>query len=411
MRVDIITYTIQNNASIQFNNSTIEATILWFLCRSQVRTKEERLTEGVQIPPSVKTTRRKKPTMNDHSTTPYRLGRRPGKQGPRPLPSDQGRIDKLATGKPFNTKNPTGNTQRLKLAKNILTVGTWNVQTLWAAGKLELLRNEMKRFRYDIIGISEVRWTGKGETSNGDFIWSGQEKLHMRGVGFLLGEQAKKALIGYNPISSRVNSARFAAMPFDITVIHTYYAPTSSSSDEDIESFYSDVEDALTQTDKKDIIILTGDWNAKIGQDNTDWTSVMGKYGYGDRNERGERLLEFATLHNLFICNTRFEQKPNGKWTWASPDGIHRNMIDLILIQQRWKTSVINCRTFHSADIISDHSLVLCNIKLRLKKLSNRSEQSCKVDVSRLKDETIKRSYKTVLERNIGNITTTDDLE
>ena len=107
-------------------------------------------------------------------------------------------------------------------------------------------------------------------------------------------------------------------------------------------------KDALTQTDKKDIIIVTGYWNAKVGQDNTDWTSVMGKYGYGGRNERGERLLEFATLHNLFICNTRFEQKPNRKWTWASPDGIHRNMIDLILIQHRWKTSVINCRTFQS---------------------------------------------------------------
>ena len=99
----------------------------------------------------------------------------------------------------------------------------------------------MKRFRYDIIGISEVRWTGKGETSNEDFIWSREEKLHMRGVGFLLSEQAKKTLIGYNPISSRVISARFAAMPFNITVIHTY-APTSSSSDEDIESFYSDIE-------------------------------------------------------------------------------------------------------------------------------------------------------------------------
>ena len=100
--------------------------------------------------------------MNDHSTTPYRLGRRPSKQGPRSLSSHQDKIDKLTTGKPFkpsNTKHPTGNTLRLKLAKNTLTVRTWNVQTLWAAGKLELLRNEMKRFRYDIIGISELRWT------------------------------------------------------------------------------------------------------------------------------------------------------------------------------------------------------------------------------------------------------------
>ena len=134
--------------------------------------------------------------MSDHSTKPYRLGRRPGKQGPRPLPSNQDRVEKLATGKHVNTKHATKNTQRLKPVKKTLTVGTWNVQTLWAAGKLELLRNEMKRFKYDIIGISEVRWTGKGETPNGDFIWSGEEKTHTRGVGLLLSAQARKALIG-----------------------------------------------------------------------------------------------------------------------------------------------------------------------------------------------------------------------
>ena len=148
------------------------------------------------------------------------------------------------------------------------------MQTLWAAGKLELLRNEMKRFRYDIIGISEVRWTGKGETPNGDFIWSGEETSHMRGVSFLLSTQAKKAPIGYNPISSRIISARFDAAPFKISVIHVY-APTSSSSEEDIKAFYNYIDDTLSKTDKKDIIILTGDWNAKIGNDKIDWKSVM----------------------------------------------------------------------------------------------------------------------------------------
>lgn len=103
--------------------------------------------------------------MSDYHTNPYRLGRRPGKQGLRPLSSDQGRIDKLTTG-----KHTIDNTTKIKPGKNILTVDTWNMQTLWAAGKLELLRNEMKRFRYDIIGISEVRWTGKGETSRKDFL-------------------------------------------------------------------------------------------------------------------------------------------------------------------------------------------------------------------------------------------------
>ena len=165
------------------------------------------------MPPSVKKKRRKKPTMNDNNRKPYRLGRRPGEQGPRPLSSNQDRIEKLATGKArtttekSNTKKMTAATtskekigkQQWKIMKDTLTVGTWNVQALWATGKLELLRNEMKRFRFDIIGISEVRWTGKGETSSGDFIWSGDDTTHARGVGMLLSARAKRTLIGYNP--------------------------------------------------------------------------------------------------------------------------------------------------------------------------------------------------------------------
>ena len=195
-----------------------------------------------------------------------------------------------------------------------------------------------------------------------------------------------------------------------MTVIHVY-APTSLSSEEDIEAFYSDIEDVLTKTDQKDVIILIEDWNAKIGNDNTEWKSAMGRYGYGDRNERGERLLEFATVHNLYVGNTRFQQKPSRKLTWASPDGIHMNMIDLTLIQQRWKTSVTNCRTFQSADISSDHSLVLCNIKLRLKKLNNRPQQSCRVDVNQLRDEKLWQSYNATLAKNMEDIEPTCNLE
>ena len=294
--------------------------------------------------------------------------------------------------KQLYTKVKRATTEKLKITKNTLTVGTWNVQTLWATGKLELLRNEMKRFRYDIIGISEVRWTGKGETLNRDIICSGEDKAHVRGVGMLLNDKARKAPIGYNPVSSRIITARFDATPCKITVIYAY-ATTLASSDEDIETFYNILEDTLAEVHKKDIIVITDDWNAKIGSNNADWKSVMGRYGYDDRNEKGKRLLEFAALHNLCICNTRFEQKPQRKWTWASPDGIHKNMIDLILIQQRWKSSVINCRTFQIADICSDHSLVLCNIRLHLKRMHNKMQHRTRIELSHLKNEKIKESY------------------
>ena len=257
------------------------------------------------------------------------------------------------------------------MTKDIFTVGTWSVRTLWAAGKLELLRNEMKRYKHDVVGITEVRWMGKGETSNGDFIWSGEDNTHTKGVGMLLSIKPRKALMGYNPINSRLITARFNAAPFNITIINVY-APTAEAAEDEIETFYDNLEDAMARTPKKDMLIITGDWNVKVGNDNSGRESAMGRYGYGQRNERREQLLGFAKLHDLFICNTIFQQKSKRKWTWESLDGLHKNMIDFIIIQKRWKTSVTNCRTFQGADISSDHSLVLCNIKLRLKNLSNK---------------------------------------
>jgi hypothetical protein len=268
----------------------------------------------------------------------------------------------------------------------------------------------MKRYRYDVIGISEVRWTGKGETTNGDFIWSGESNTHTKGVGMLLSVKARKALLSYNPINSRLITARFTATPFNLTVINVY-APTSEASMDDIETFYDNLEEAVANTPKKDILIITGDWNAKVGDNNTGWESVMGKHGYGTRNERGEQLLEFATCHNLFICNTAFQQKPNRKWTWESPDGIHKNMIDLILIQNRWKTSVINCRTFQGADISSDHSLVLCNIKLRLKNLANKPKQNLRHDTNQLKDQATRNNFQTQLEQQLNNLHTNCNID
>ncbi|CAF1670817.1 unnamed protein product, partial [Rotaria magnacalcarata] len=75
------------------------------------------------------------------------------------------RPGRIANKQPITiTKVPKGDTQKLKIMKNTFTVGTWNVRTLWAAGKLDLLRHEMNRYRYDIFSISEVHWTEKGET-------------------------------------------------------------------------------------------------------------------------------------------------------------------------------------------------------------------------------------------------------
>ena len=111
-----------------------------------------------------------------------------------------------------------------------------------------------------------------------------------------------------------------------------------------------------------------GDFNAKIGQEWTDWENVMGHYGYGTSNARGEKLLNFCAVNNLFVTNTMFKQtKDSRQWTWESPDQKTHNKIDFILIKNTWKNCVNNSRSFPSADIGSDHQLIIANIHLRFK--------------------------------------------
>ena len=100
-------------------------------------------------------------------------------------------------------------------------------------------------------------------------------------------------------------------MPQNVTIVQVnMYAPASNATDEKSEDFYNELEKVLTNIPKKDIPIVQGDWNAKIGTDAyPDWNGTVGKFAWGETNERGLRLLEFARLHNLTIANTLFLTK------------------------------------------------------------------------------------------------------
>ena len=156
-----------------------------------------------------------------------------------------------------------------------------------------MLEKELERIRYDVIDLSEVRWTGTGEALHGRLIYTGEQNKHAKGVGIVMSERAKRALISYNPISPRVIVARFRGRPFDLAVLQAY-APTADSTDDDLEEFYEQVEEGLRYMKPRDIRVVTGDWNAKIGEDNKGWEHIMGKHGIGGMNDRGERLLQFA---------------------------------------------------------------------------------------------------------------------
>ena len=97
------------------------------------------------------------------------------------------------------------------------------------------------------------------------------------------------------------------------------YAPTSDAEEAEVEWFYEDLQDLLELTLKKDVLFIIGDWNAKVGSQET--PGVTGKFGLGVRNEAGQRLIEFCQGNALVIANTLFQQHKRKLYTWTSPDG------------------------------------------------------------------------------------------
>ena len=101
------------------------------------------------------------------------------------------------------------------------------------------------------------------------------------------------------------SSVRFQGKPFNITVIQVY-APTSNAEEAKVEWFYRDLQDLLELTPKTDVLFIIGDWNAKVGSQET--PGVTGTFGLGIRNEAGQRLIEFCQENALVIANTLFQQ-------------------------------------------------------------------------------------------------------
>ena len=119
-------------------------------------------------------------------------------------------------------------------------------------------------------------------------------------------------------------SVHFQGKPFNSTVIQAY-APTSNTEEAEVEWFYEDLQGLLEITPKKDVLFIIGDWNEKVGSQET--PGVTGKFGLGVWNEAGQRLLEFWQENSLVIANTLFQKHKRIIYTWTSSDGQHRNLI------------------------------------------------------------------------------------
>ena len=296
-------------------------------------------------------------------------------------------------------------------------IGQWNVRTMYETGKCAQVVTEMKRFKLDILGISEMRWNGCGTmtTATGETIlYSGKEDQndnHEQGVGIILSKHASSSLMEWEPISARVITARFRSRWRNVSVIQCY-APTNSSEEEIKDEFYEELQSLMDKVPKRDIVILMGDLNAKVGTNNTGIENVMGRQGAKCMmNENGELLTEFCAVNELTLGGTLFPHKECHKITWVSPDGKTQNQIDHIAINCRWKSSLEDVRVKRGADIGSDHHLVIGKIKIRLAKVVKRKSLRTRFNTKKLQESEVRDTFVIKLQNRFESLYTEEEEE
>lgn len=243
---------------------------------------------------------------------------------------------------------------------------------MYETGRTAQVVKEMQRNKLDILGISETHLTQSEQKNlpSGELMLTSGRKdnTHAEGVALLLNKRTQKSLRGWEQHGSRIMKASFSTRSKKINMnIILIYAPTNEAEEEDKDDFYKQLQTILDKLPEKDMNILMGDANAKIGQDNLGYEDVMGIHGDGTMNDNGERFANMCSFNNFVIGGSVFPHKKIHKTTWTSPDGKTENQIDHCCIAARFRRSLEDVKVIRGADVGSDHHLLLAKIKLHLR--------------------------------------------
>ena len=227
-------------------------------------------------------------------------------------------MDARINGSGESRKEASGRTMEILKAKTQTRLCFWNVRTMFEMDKLAQVTSEMNRYKLHILGVSESRWTGSGRQRTGTgetVLYSGRDdNMHFEGVAIILKKGREKSLIEWKPINSRLIKVRLRGRHNNMSIIQCY-APTNDGGEEDKNLFYEQLQAELEEIPQHDVIIVMGDMNAKVGDDNLGVERTMGRHGCGTINNNGERLVDFCADNSMVIGGTLFPRRTTHKLT------------------------------------------------------------------------------------------------
>ncbi|CAH8492285.1 unnamed protein product [Dicrocoelium dendriticum] len=301
-------------------------------------------------------------------------------------------------------------------------LAAFNVRTLLQIGQQAGVARTLETLGIDICCLTETRLQDSNSVYQLVSPLHPRTRFHLRlsgdaesaasgqaGVGIALSARAETALIDWIPINSRLCAMRLhgsckvsrCRVEKRALFVISAYAPTDCSSDIVKDQFYQNLHELLLRAPKTDIIVLAGDFNARVGRLLPCERHLGGPHGYDDvRSDNGERLLSLCADHQLFLSSTSFRHPGRQYATWRPPSSTQRwSQIDHIAISRRWRGSVRDCRSFWSTCVDTDHALVCATVCMRFGG-SPRSKHT-RLNAYKLEDPMVKRDYQQKLREKL----------
>ena len=335
----------------------------------------------------------------------------PNPQGPMGISSQATELGSMTAPSESPPREAMSSRRSFLGPKTVIRLETWNVRTMFETGKTAQVTKEMERYDLDILGVSECRWTGTGRKRTGDgftILFLGKENTHASGVALIISRSTEKTLIEWEPVSDRIIRARFHSKDCKHTILQCY-APTNEEEDEVKDDWYEQLQYEVSRVPQHDMLLIMGDINAKVCSDNSNCETAMGKHGCGSINDNGERLADFCLNNNCIIGGTIFPHKNIHKLTWRSPDDRTINQIDHIMINKKWRRSLLDVKMYRGTDVSSDHYMLFAKIKP--KRMAANSNKQCRkvFDINRLKWHEVRSNFSLELKNRFAALATLKD--
>ena len=282
-------------------------------------------------------------------------------------------------------------------------MGTLNIATV--KGKEDEIVEVMENKKFDVLGLGETRFQGEGEKvlrNNHKMYYKGREKDCRHGVAIIVNEEISKYVEKVYYVNERMIGIRTNMNQVRQGIIQIY-APQQGRPAEEKERFYDDLQDTYDAMGCTENTLILGDFNGHVGTNRDGVENVIGAFSVGDKNEDGERLIDFCVRNNLTIMNTCFKHRDSHKWTWYRWDAnegkyTSMSMIDFVLASNRY--SVNDVKAIPSLSMDGDHRMVMCKLMIQKPK-KRRPVKKKRYVLENLNTEEIKEDYREKLKHNI----------